>query len=113
MLEQHEKKDIPQIVCGDFNTPKNDRKNYHLMLETLKVQDGPLESSLQYTYDAEENDLAAGGSYKEVLDYIFIKDNSNKVHYSKRKVVAHTAKWHEKRKNLSDHYAVELLIISE
>lgn len=113
MLQQYEVYGIPQLVCGDFNTPKNDRKNYQLILETLKVQDGPLESSLQYTYDAKENDLAIGGNYCEQLDYIFIKDNSNKVQYSKRKVIAHTAKWHEKRKNLSDHYAVEIMIIAE
>lgn len=113
LLQQYEVYGIPQLVCGDFNTPKNDRKNYHLMLETLKVQDGPLESSLQYTYDAKGNDLAIGGNYCEQLDYIFIKDNSNKVQYSKRKVIAHTAKWHEKRKNLSDHYAVEIMIIAE
>ena len=113
LLHQYEVAGVPQLVCGDFNTPMNDRKNYNLMLETLKVQDGPLESSLQYTYDAKENDLAAGGDYCEVLDYIFIKDNSNKVQCSKRKVIAFTAKWHEKRKHLSDHYAVEIMVISE
>lgn len=113
LLHEYEVIGVPQLVCGDFNTPKNDRKNYNLMLETLKVQDGPLESSLQYTYDAKGNDLAIGGNYCEQLDYIFIKDNSNKVQYSKRKVIAHTAKWHEKRKNLSDHYAVEILVVLE
>ena len=113
LLHQYEVIGVSQLVCGDFNTPMNDRKNYNLMLETLKVQDGPLESSLQYTYDAKENDLAAGGEYREVLDYILLKDNSQKVSFSKRRVIAFTAKWHEKRKSLSDHYAVEIMLVSE
>jgi endonuclease/exonuclease/phosphatase family metal-dependent hydrolase len=113
LLHRYEVAGVPQLVCGDFNTPMNDRKNYNLMLETLKVQDGPLESSLQYTYDAKENDLAAGGEYREVLDYILLKDNSQKVSFSKRRVIAFTAKWHEKRKSLSDHYAVEIMLVSE
>ena len=114
LLAKHETTGIPQLICGDFNTAKNDKKNYHLMLETLKAQDGPLESSLQHTYDCTNNDLAYGSdTYKEVLDYIFIKDNHAKLNLSRRKIVAFTAKWHAKKKHLSDHFAVEIIISTE
>jgi sphingomyelin phosphodiesterase len=114
LLAKHETTGIPQLICGDFNTAKNDKKNYHLMLETLKAQDGPLESSLQHTYDCTSNDLAYGSdTYKEVLDYIFIKENDAKLNLSRRKIVAFTAKWHAKKKHLSDHFAVEIIISTE
>lgn len=114
LLAKHEQNGNPQLICGDFNTPKTDKINYHLMLETLKVQDGPMESSLQHTYDCANNDLAYGSSaYKEILDYIFVKDNATKLNLSRRKIVAFTAKWHEKKKHLSDHYAVEIIISTE
>jgi sphingomyelin phosphodiesterase len=114
MLRQYERPDVIQLICGDFNTPKNDRKYYNMMLETLKAQDGPLKSNLQTTYDVKLNDLASGGSdYSEVLDYIFIRGNTNKIRYSSRNVVAFKARWHEKRQHLSDHFAVELLIVTE
>lgn len=114
MLQRNEKEGIVQIICGDFNTPKNDRRHYQLMLETLKAQDGPLASSIQTTYDGKLNDLAAGGSnYAEVLDYIFIKENLRQIKYSRRNIVAFKARWHDKKHHLSDHFAVELFIITE
>jgi endonuclease/exonuclease/phosphatase family metal-dependent hydrolase len=114
LMQKHEREGVTQLICGDFNTPKNDRKYYNLMLETLKAQDGPLESSLQFTYCGKENDLASGSSsYSEVLDYIFIKENNSHIKYFRRNVVAFKARWHESKNNLSDHFAVELFIVTE
>jgi endonuclease/exonuclease/phosphatase family metal-dependent hydrolase len=112
LLEKHKREKVPQLICGDFNTPKNDHINYNLMIRTLKALYGPLESSLQYSYDGNQNDLASGGSnYNELLDYIFLKDNNTEMKFLRRKIVAFTARWHSNKKHLSDHYAVEMLMI--
>jgi sphingomyelin phosphodiesterase len=114
LLLKHETENVPQLICGDFNTPKDDKIHYNLMMKTLKANDGPLESNLQYSYDGGDNDLAAGGdSYRELLDYIFVKDNNTKFKFQRRKVVAFTARWHSSKKHLSDHYAIEMVIIPE
>jgi endonuclease/exonuclease/phosphatase family metal-dependent hydrolase len=113
LLEKNEIDGVPQIICGDFNTPKSDCKHYELITDSLKVTDGPFESSLQYTYDTHKNELATGSNYQEVLDYIFVKENKRKLQFSRRKVVAFNAKWHKSRKSLSDHFAVELVLVTQ
>ncbi len=112
-LEPHTKDDVAQIICGDFNTPKNDRKNYNLMIETLKAQDGPYESSLQTTYCSKQNELAYGSNYSEVLDYIFIRENNINITHVSRCIKAFQGRWHHTRNNLSDHFAVELTVVTE
>lgn len=113
LLDKNEIDGVPQIICGDFNTPKSDCKHYELITDSLKVVDGPFESSLQYTYDTHKNELATGSNYQEVLDYIFVKENKRKLQFSRRKVVAFNAKWHKSRKSLSDHFAVELVLVTQ
>lgn len=113
LLEKYQKEQVPQIICGDFNIPKSDNKHYKLITESLDVTDGPYESSLQYTYDTHQNELATGSNYQEVLDYIFVKENKRKTFFSKRNIIAFNGKWHSSRKSLSDHFAVELVLVTE
>lgn len=114
LIQKHEHDGIPQLICGDFNIPKNDNLHYNLMIEKLKVKDGNIESTLQYTYDCLGNDLAIGkNKYHEILDYILLKENNSSVRLYNRKIISFTANWDSIKKSLSDHYAIEMLIIPE
>jgi endonuclease/exonuclease/phosphatase family metal-dependent hydrolase len=110
LLSRYNKEGIPQIICGDFNTKKNGDGYYETMLSTLMVDDGSLEGKQQFTYDGSLNDMIKDKSEVSLLDYIFLRNNN--VHYQSvvRTVKSFTANWHETKRDLSDHFALEITL---
>lgn len=129
LLNPYLQADVPQFVCGDFNTAKKS-KRYVPMLEILNANDGPLNSSLTFiqptdtppptdetpTYATADYRLdSTATDYNTTLDYILCRQkNTNKrpaVVARQRKVFRTPWFFRGKhRKDLSDHYAIEAQI---
>jgi endonuclease/exonuclease/phosphatase family metal-dependent hydrolase len=101
LLISFRKLGVPQIVCGDMNTHKENEIDYFKMLKILDVQDLPNLTS-QVNTTAKD---------KSIIDYIFINPNKTSLH-SKGKTVL----WINPNKypvieklngNLSDHLAIQ------
>lgn len=127
LVDPYHRDGVPQLLCGDFNIHKRDVKNYNQMLKTLAandvcssdmleelLEDNPAISEEIYTYDCNSNDLV---DYEEstTLDYILVKSNNFSFSSIRRKVTTFVGNWSSKkllhRKNLSDHHAVEIVLI--
>ncbi|GIV32927.1 MAG: hypothetical protein KatS3mg031_0462 [Chitinophagales bacterium] len=111
LLDRHKKKNVPQVLCGDFNTDKDLKSDlYNDMLFTLEALDGDLEGELTYTSDELLNDMnlpAPGHKPKrKVIDYVLIRENGYKPKSVKRHVRQYQHRWSKKYKDLSDHNAV-------
>jgi endonuclease/exonuclease/phosphatase family metal-dependent hydrolase len=106
-IDQHRKENVPQIICGDFNTRQNDEINYKTMLATIDADDGEIMGDLCYTSDGLLNDMKSPDSNdRKVIDYIFYRGNGIEPQYLKREVRQYEQRWSHKHKDLSDHNAV-------
>jgi len=107
LLNEYYTPDVPQIVCGDFNTEMTDTPNYNYILQTLDAQNGALSGNLQVTYDQVNNNLARRpqGTAK-VIDYILTRNTYLIDNMQRRVVEFYHAEPHYKT-HLSDHYAME------
>lgn len=125
LVDTYHKDGTPQLLCGDFNIHKRDVKHYNQMLVTLAateenvcspdlLNDNPAVTEDVFTYDCNSNDLV---DYEEstTLDYILVKNNNFSFQTIRRKVTTFLGNWTSKklinRKNLSDHHAVEIVLI--
>ncbi len=125
LVDPFHKDGTPQLLCGDFNIHKRDVKHYNQMLVTLAaneenvcspdlVDDNPAITDEVYTYDCNNNDLV---DYEEstTLDYILVKSNNFAFSTIRRKVTTFLGNWTSRklinRKNLSDHHAVEIVLV--
>ncbi len=125
LVDPHHIDGTPQLLCGDFNIHKRDVKHYNQMLVTLAatednvcspdlVDDNPAITDEVFTYDCNNNDLV---DYEEstTLDYILVKNNNFAFTTIRRKVTTFLGNWTSKklhnRKNLSDHHAVEIVLV--
>ena len=108
------KKGVPQLLGGDFNTLRRDTFYYDSMIKVLGAYDGICNGDIQYTYQTSSNDLITKGDYKEFLDYIFVRENGLKFKKQERNIRIFKSNWDIKkkknRKDLSDHYAIELIL---
>ena len=126
LLKPHTKPDVPQFICGDFNTIKsipavlpagitqeivNRLPRYPVMLQTLDVEDYDLLGNQQYTMDRPYNDLCKKRKeYRLLLDYVLVR-STNDISYSvSRRVKIMRHPWHKNHQDLSDHFAVEAII---
>ena len=107
LLEPFRKDDVPQIICGDFNTDKGDRVSYTHMISTLRVPDYEVHGACLYSYDGLHNDLMAPG-YKsqDIFDYIFLEPNGIASTSATRTFRRFSDAWSHHHTDLSDHYAV-------
>lgn len=125
LVDTYHRDGVPQLLCGDFNIHKRDLKHYNQMLLTLAateenvcspdlIEENPAITEEVHTYDCNSNDLV---DYEEAttLDYILVKNNNFSFRFIRRKVTTFLGNWSSKkllhRKNLSDHHAVEILLI--
>ena len=107
LLNKYYSKDIPQLICGDFNIDMDDRPNYHKMLTTLDAQNGDLSGSVKVTYDEVNNNLARIPNGKErVIDYVLVR-NAELIQTIERRVQTFLTHIGKHSTNLSDHYAME------
>lgn len=110
LLTEFYEPDIPQILCGDFNTEMSDQQNYEKMLQTLDAQNGELTGPLKVTYDECNNNLAKKPNGKgEIIDYILTR-NTHLIDNIQRKVLEFYHSEPRYKTHLSDHYAMEATV---
>lgn len=109
LLDAHRKEGVPQLICGDMNTHRNDTAQYELMMKKLDAVNRPFDGARQTTSDGSTNDIkqkrgdSPNGSW---IDYIFYRPNG--IEADIRTYVRTPRKpWNRKQVDLSDHYAVE------
>jgi endonuclease/exonuclease/phosphatase family metal-dependent hydrolase len=108
LLKPFYKKEVPQVVCGDFNINREREEEYSFMLQTLHVTDGQLNGAQQHTYDRSQNDLhVEPGDQKDLIDYILIRDQANQLASTDRQIKMIRKNWDNTHADLSDHFALE------
>lgn len=113
LIEKHSKSGIPQLICGDFNIKKTNRKLYQMMLDFFKANDGPISGEIQHTYDPKNNDmLTKEKGDARLIDFIFFRSNENKEsRESRREIKRYRKGWSKNNKDLSDHFALWMEVI--
>lgn len=117
---------VPQIICGDFNTlkevpaqvpaslPANFKERiarYPVMLQTLQAEDGELKGNQQFSMDRPNNDLCKKRKeFRLLLDYFLIRSNQSTAHIPHRQITIIKKKWHKDHSDLSDHYGLEAVV---
>lgn len=111
MLARHARPGVPQLLAGDMNVEKADTENYHHMLQTLQAQDGELSGPQQSTEDGLLNDMTSvSRDSRNVIDYILYRGNGHQDVQIQRTIPVFRLPWSNRKKDLSDHYPVELKI---
>jgi endonuclease/exonuclease/phosphatase family metal-dependent hydrolase len=106
-IDKHRKENVPQLICGDFNTRKHDEINYKTMMGIIGADDGEISGDLCCTSDGLLNDMKTHNpSDRKVIDYIFYRGNGIEPQYLRREVRQYQHRWNPKYKDLSDHNAV-------
>ncbi len=111
LIKEHEKQGVPQILVGDYNTHQEDTSAdalYPILLEKLQAQNGPLYGDRQYSA-GNDNDMR-GKSKNSLIDFCLYKANGVKTHSIVRHIRSYRQRWHEKYRDLSDHFAVLMRI---
>jgi endonuclease/exonuclease/phosphatase family metal-dependent hydrolase len=122
LLQPNLKHGVPQLIFGDFNTLKevptvrpedlpanfeNRIAQYHIMLQTLHAEDGPLSGQQQFSMDRPYNDLCKKRKqYRLLLDYFLLRSNESSIKVTKRQMEVKQFRWHKNHRDLSDHYAL-------
>ena len=100
LLDEHLKMDVPQIVCGDMNTHKENDVYYKNMLVNLDVED----------IETKSNQIFTTAKDRSVIDYILLRKNGTTMNAVNKEVLwirANKQKVIEKLNgNLSDHLAL-------
>lgn len=104
LMDRNAKDDIPVLVMGDMNTCKSNAEKYPLMIETLGVQDLPLDEEEPYTIDGNNswNNHAKGIQ----LDYVMLQARSTTTAITQQKIIRPKEEWKGKQIDLADHYGV-------
>ena len=110
LLRQYFKKDVPQLVCGDFNIEEADTANYNYMLRVLHAENGQMDGKIKVSYDEIDNQLAKRpNGTKQLIDYVLVR-NDNFIRNIKRRVSVLRYNIKNKYMELSDHYGIEATI---
>lgn len=104
LLEQHTNDSLPIVLAGDLNTQKRDEQAYPEMLNTLKMEDKPLNESRPYTID-NQNTWNKGSKNKQ-LDYILLRPQKSTIKVVQQKILRLQKTWKEQPLDLADHYGV-------
>jgi endonuclease/exonuclease/phosphatase family metal-dependent hydrolase len=97
---------IPQIICGDFNTSSLDQCSYNDMVCTLDCENGVIDGCITNTF-RDGNDQ---------IDYILIRKNGCKIEQQHREIKEFFHNWISRKNKfiqspaLSDHNAMEIQI---
>lgn len=124
LLAPHTRAGVPQFLLGDFNTRKTapfpanlssdgaaPQTRYSAMLQTLEAADGELEGDQQYTMDRPYNDLCIKRKEARLLlDYVLVRPNGTDATVI-REVKILRKQWHPDHRDLSDHFALEAVVI--
>jgi len=110
LLERFKQRNVPQVICGDFNVDRNNRPVFERIKEIFnlhKDQDGEVDGELKYTYDPKRNDMNPDKSKSKLIDFMFYKGNGLEAKQN-REIVQFKKRWKKKCEDLSDHFAVKL-----
>lgn len=102
-------RNVPQIICGDFNMRRSRTDRFDNMLSALCVEDYCL-YDVDYTVHG-MNGFRNRPGYQNEIDYIFFNHQGMIPESILRRTRIFQADWSEKNRDLSDHYAVEALIV--
>ncbi len=100
---------VPQVVCGDFNMRRSRSDRYDNMLSALCVDDYCL-YDVDYTVHG-MNGFRKRPGYQNEIDYIFFRHNGAVPESITRRTRIFQSDWSRDNKDLSDHYAVEAVIV--
>ncbi len=109
LLLAHERLDVPQIVCGDFNINRHrSESGYQYMLEVLRAVDGVSRGGNRSSYDRAVNDLTTeSGTQQDLIDYVLLRHADQPRMAGERRIKIFQHPWTNKHRDLSDHFAVE------
>ena len=110
LLADYYSVDIPQFLCGDFNTDMNDKADYECMIHSLNADNGALSGDVQVTCDDGNNTLCKQKDSKgKVIDYVLTRNSSHIASIERRVLEFYHSDEHYKS-SLSDHYALEATV---
>lgn len=109
LLLAHERLEVPQIVCGDFNINRHrSEPGYQYMLEVLGAVDGFANGGIPISYDRATNDLTSEpGHEQDLIDYVLFRSSDHTATAGERRIRIFQHLWTKKHRDLSDHFAVE------
>lgn len=110
LLMPYLREGVPQIICGDFNTDREQTNHYTKMLAIMEAEDGKLTGTINYSFADRDNEITKGKKEKpRIIDYILIR-NKYFVKSVARKIIVIKHYWSGNKHTLSDHYAMEASI---
>lgn len=104
LMDKNQSDSIPVFVVGDMNTRKSDVVKYPLMLETIGVQNFPLDDEEPYTFDA-KNDWNKGQERSQ-LDYILLQARQTQTNIIEQHIIRPTHLYKGTQMDLADHYGL-------
>ena len=110
LIEPFERKNIPQIICGDLNCNSDHKGDYTQMQKILDVDPAPMH----------DDRLSKNGDIlNKTIDYILVRDNDSNMKIIRTSKILIGPDW-EKSSNthkrfgktvgLSDHYPMEIMV---
>lgn len=106
LCDQYIQPNIAQFLCGDFNIRKTGDL-YPKLIEELELSDSEPIGELKFSSDHSINDMnPLRPNDRNLIDYIFLRNDKNAQFSVDREVKRYTANWHKTRKDLSDHFAI-------
>ena len=109
LLVPNARPDVLQIICGDLNTRPTSAR-YPTMLEILNAANDSLHGEQQFTMDRPNNDLTERSSTRILLDHILVRPADSPVRI-RREVKIFRQQWHKDHQDLSDHFALEGVVV--
>ena len=110
IISPYSNREIPQIICGDFNIDRDLSEQYMNMLKILQCDDGNLLGNERITFGFPLNaDTTVVLEKPRQLDYILTK-NSGILGLISRKVSVIKESFATGTGHLSDHYGIEAII---
>jgi endonuclease/exonuclease/phosphatase family metal-dependent hydrolase len=116
LMQKYYAPTIPQFVLGDLNTDQNDAPNYERLLEKLPYQDLSYCADC-FTHNDRINDYSGPKPKAHILklDYVLYRPSlaSPSFKLVKSSVKRFRFLWGKGHSDLSDHYAVEVVLVKQ
>lgn len=117
LMKPFERHNVPQVVAGDLNTSKykDKAKFYDRMLKIFGAEDCArphYRDKKLLSYDGSQNDVVrkVWKSTQDLLDYILVRKNKTSLR-SLANIKIFRKQWRKENRDLSDHYAIEAMIV--
>ena len=110
LIQPYSQVDVPQIICGDFNTDEKVVKHYKGMLAILDAEDPEISGTTKITFDDMSNDVfQSQHPDPRKIDYVLTR-NPHLIRRIKETVAVLKSRWGNKKDYLSDHNGLEAVI---